>query len=695
LADPTFTNLAHFNEAAASIDLIGVISDPIRIKGSSQEIIIAVEKIRLEQGSDWLTVNGGVRVITGLNPEWQFGDRVFLSGNLLPSNSDQLSYRAYQQRRGFESEMFYPSLLRVSPLNTNPFLLQLFRFRKAAINQIEELYPEPASALLSGILLGDETRLSDDLKEDFNRTGTRHVIAISGFNIAVISALILSLVRRVIGPLRGRWIALFAIIAYTVLVGADAAVTRAAVMSGIALLARQSGRIQDGVVTLLFSAAVMALFSPLIIWDIGFQLSFSATLGIVLFAERFSNWTLERLERLLDREAGQKILPWVTDSLLLTLAAQITTTPILIYYFHRFSISSFPSNFLILPLQPAIMILGGLSVLTAFALFPLAQLIAWTTWPLLAFTIRSVEFFSNQDWASNSVGQYSIVIMLASYALIAWFARKPLVENSEKQLFFSPGTIMIGAVFATILLWLFALSQPNLETKLSIFGDNESAYVIYQSAEGRNIVFNFGAFEDDFPAIVQRELPFFNQEIDWLILSGNTYDFQFQSILDRLAVTNVALISDQYSSFEIARYFESAKNKSVPLVQISQNSIFQTGIDSYIDLNRIGNGGSVFSMVTPDYRAAFIHLMKDDAINQLIANLPISENNVLFLISENGLSNSLDESFYGFNNQIVVTNTLSSSIEYQDRWLSYLDMGWIRLSIGDAKINIQGKTVGP
>ena len=148
---------------------------------------------------------------------------------------------------------------------------------------------------------------------------------------------------------------------YTVLVGADAAVVRAALMGGLSLYARQLGSRQDGLNSLGFVAAVMALFNPSVLWDVGFQLSFMATLGLVLYAEPFSQAFIRAASRKLTEETAQRMAGPVGEYVLFTLAAQLTTLPVMVYTFRRLSISALRVNPLILPAQPAVMILGGLA----------------------------------------------------------------------------------------------------------------------------------------------------------------------------------------------------------------------------------------------------------------------------------------------------------------------------------------------
>ena len=162
---------------------------------------------------------------------------------------------------------------------------------------------------MAGILLGVETGIPRPVQEAFKDTGTSHIIAISGFNITILSGMLATGFGRWLGPRGGGVAAGVGITAYTILVGADAAVVRAAIMGGLSLFARQVGRRQAGLNSLAFCAAMMALFTPKILWDVGFQLSFAATLGLVLYADpltgAFIRWSTRFLpEAMANRLAG-------------------------------------------------------------------------------------------------------------------------------------------------------------------------------------------------------------------------------------------------------------------------------------------------------------------------------------------------------------------------------------------------------
>jgi len=162
-------------------------------------------------------------------------------------------------------------------------------------------------------------------------------------------------------------------------------VVRAALMGVLFILAMYVGRPNVVLNTLFVSALLMTLYNPLTLWDVGFQLSFLATLGLVTLVSPLEHGAAALLNRL-----GVTSLPRaasvLNEALLVTIAAQIITTPLIIYQFGRFSAVSLLTNFLIVPVQPLVMIFGGLATLAGLIWLPLGQLVAWAAWLPLAWS---------------------------------------------------------------------------------------------------------------------------------------------------------------------------------------------------------------------------------------------------------------------------------------------------------------------
>ena len=313
--------------------------------------------------------------------DYEYGDLLQVDGKLItPFEDQEFSYKEYLTRQGIFSLMPYPKVILIQKNTGNPILMGIFSLREQAHQTLRQLFPAPEASVFSGILLGIQSDIPDYLYQAYQASGTSHVLVISGFNIAIIAALISKLFKRIF-PFG--WDALASVIAiafYTVLVGAQPPVVRAAIMGVIALPAYLLGRRLIGMNVLAFTAAIMVFFSPALLLDVSFQLSFLATLGIMVFTDPLKDLFLRLIQRFFHIENPGGWVDWVSDYFLVTLAAQFAVFPIILYHFNYLSVVSIPANFLILPVQPAVMVLGGIALLVGMLFLPAGQLVAKIAW---------------------------------------------------------------------------------------------------------------------------------------------------------------------------------------------------------------------------------------------------------------------------------------------------------------------------
>jgi competence protein ComEC len=178
-------------------------------------------------------------------------------------------------------------------------------------------------------------------------------------NITVIAGIFALSFTRLLGKRRAYWFIMASILVYVLLVGADAVVIRAGVMAALWVTARHLGRQATAYVSLCASAIFLTAITPLALWDVGFQLSFAATLGLVLFTAPLERFSERLLTRVVSPERAREIVYYLNDVLIVTLAAQILTFPLIAFYFGRVSLVAPLANLLILPVQPAIMAWGS------------------------------------------------------------------------------------------------------------------------------------------------------------------------------------------------------------------------------------------------------------------------------------------------------------------------------------------------
>lgn len=292
--------------------------------------------------------------------------------------------------------------------------------RDSIVERIFLALPEPHGSLLAGILLGNRVKLDRDLLEIFRLVGLSHIIAVSGYNLTILTANIRSVLRPALGRKLTLAIAGIAVISFVLLSGAPPSIIRAAVMAGILLWGEYLGRPQRSLGALALAAGVIVLFQPKIIFDVGFQLSIAATYGLIRLAPVITN-ALERF----------RIPRWLKLILGETLAATIMTAPLIIAVFERLAIVSPLSNILVVPLIPLLMALGIAAVVLLFIVPPIGKLAVLLCWPILEWIILVGQTLAGWRGASTNV---ALSAVLSGVIMLAFFIGAEILHNRlQKQ----------------------------------------------------------------------------------------------------------------------------------------------------------------------------------------------------------------------------------------------------------------------
>ena len=229
---------------------------------------------------------------------------------------------------------------------------RLEALRQASGDSLQRVLPEPEGGLAAAILIGLRDRVDRDLAAAFTAAGVSHIVAISGWNIAIVAATVAALLRGRFNRRTRAVVTILAIVVYTLFAGASASVLRAAVMAGVAMLALESGRGSRAMVGLAWAVAILILVEPATVADVGFQLSAVATAGLVAWASPLTAWLGTRAPRL---PASLR------ESLGVSLTAQAATLPIALLQFGRLALIAPAANLVAVPLVPPVMAAGALA----------------------------------------------------------------------------------------------------------------------------------------------------------------------------------------------------------------------------------------------------------------------------------------------------------------------------------------------
>lgn len=358
-----------------------------------------------------------IQLTAGRWPEYHYGDVLRFTGELKKPND-------YSFHQGILGQVFYPEKIEKVGYAGNIFYKAIYFARDKFEEILNKIFTEPYASFAAGLVLGSKRNIPDSLMSDFNRTGTTHIVAVSGYNLTILIVYI-AIFFGIFSRKLKFWGTLLIIIAFVIMTGASASVVRAGILASLVALGRFEGRRINMTILILLVAAIMLLFNPYVLkFDISFQLSFLAFAGLIYLSPLMSDL---------------KIVGWLPknfkSSFSETVAAQIMVFPVLIFYFDQLSIVSPLVNILILWLVPTAMGLVYFAGFLGLIYLQLGQLVGYLSWLVLRYIIVVVESFSKISWAAWQLKTESWWWMVVFYAILLMFifqTKKIKQKNVQK-----------------------------------------------------------------------------------------------------------------------------------------------------------------------------------------------------------------------------------------------------------------------
>jgi competence protein ComEC len=343
--------------------------------------------------------------------KYDYGDHLKIKGLLEEAPVfDTFDYREYLGRKGILALMYEPEIKKLN--SSFSFYKKVLEIREKLFFTIQENYQKQQAQLLGAMLLGKKSEIDDELKEKLNFAGIRHLTAISGMHtIILVNALMYLFLAIGLWRKQAFFLTVLFIVLFIVLTGFQPSTIRASIMAFMLLLAQAVGRLSDSTRAIVLTALAMLFINPFLIYDIGFQLSFLAVLGINYMFPILTNYL-------------EKIPKTIRNILIMTLSAQIFTLPILIYNFGYISLIAPITNLLILPILPFILILGFLSLF-------LGIIFIFATHILLTYLIKVSEIFSSFTFSSINLS-FPIFLFVVYYIFLIYFIYSYRKKNRFK-----------------------------------------------------------------------------------------------------------------------------------------------------------------------------------------------------------------------------------------------------------------------
>lgn len=398
------------------IELTGVVvDDPIKNNKNTKLIV------KLKEYKDVK-----ILVFANLGEDFEYGDEVSVYGKLeVPQNfitdtGKEFDYVNYLRKDGIFYTMSFANVEILSHDNGNIIKKYLFKFKNSFLEKINYAITPPESSLMAGLILGERANFDKDEREAFIRTGTIHIIALSGYNITIVAEWFMKLFKFL--PINlGLGMGMLAIILFVIMTGGASTGVRAGIMATLVLVARATGRTYDVGRALILAGIVMILFNPMILaFDVSFQLSFIATVAVIFLTPRI-----------------EKYFIWVTprfqlrDIITVTFSAYIFVLPFILYKMGNLSLVALPANILVLPFIPFTMLLGFITGGFGFISSFLSLVSGYVSYLFLHYELSVINFLSDLSFASYTIKNFPLVLVILIYAYFMYF----LFGKSIKKLF--------------------------------------------------------------------------------------------------------------------------------------------------------------------------------------------------------------------------------------------------------------------
>jgi len=377
----------------------------------------------------------------------------------------------------------------------------------------------------------------------------------------------------------------------------------------------------------------MCLINPFLPWDVGFQLTFAATLGLVLYAMPMQEAAVSWLARRLHPSTAQKLATPLTEYLLFTLAAQVTTLPIMAYHFGRISLVALLANPFVLPAQPALMVASGLALLLGLIYPPLGQVAAWLAWPFSTYTIRVVEFFNSLPHGVLLLADFSLLFVFLYYLLLFSLTFAPTRVRTSLRPILTPAILLPVLAVLTFLTWRSALDLPDGRLQLTFLEAGSADAVLIQTPSGRSLLINGGAARSVLSDALGRRLSPFDRRLDTLLVASPLEEqvAALPGLLESFPPDWVLWSGPADASYSSLRLQSGLVSAAVPITLAQPGQVLDLGAGARLKVLAVTGRGSVLLLEWGNFHALLPCGLDADSLVSLKRETSLAPLSVLLL----------------------------------------------------------------
>lgn len=490
----------------------------------------------------------------------EYGDKLQISGEYQEPNKarnykgfDYKNYLKINKIYGIIRVDLYTNIIIKHQKNLSNFKLLIHKIREKLKQNIQELLTKETYALGIGILIGDNSRINEKIVEDFKNSNLSHMLAVSGahINYVVLTVSILFTKKRA-GIKAQRVVTIMMMLFFMELTQMTSSVVRAGISCIIYMLASLLYRKADVINAMAISTLLILLNNPFKLFDIGFQLSYAGTLGIILFC------------KLINIPIKNKLLKYLKDSIIISISANIFIIPIMMYQFNTISLTFILSNLLAGPLLGISIILEIIVLLISFMSINIAAIPAKVLNILLILIINIANWFSNIEISKIYVITPKIISIVAYYLICAAIILK---QKNRKIIVIIMLTVLIINLFPTPKKLRINFIDVGQGDSTLIRTETNKVILIDSGGSTASSSFDVGN-KVLLPYLLDRRI----KKIDFIIVSHFDADHcqAFETVIDNINVRKVVVCKQSMITQEYLNIINKCKKKNIKIIVVER-----------------------------------------------------------------------------------------------------------------------------
>lgn len=495
-------------------------------------------------------------------PSIKYGDSLYIEGEF-KQPEEARNYKGYNYKQYLKTKKIIGTVelekAKILKSSNGSFIHNIQKYIKDTINGT--LTDEEGNLLLA-ILLGDKDKLSEDIQESFKTSNLSHMLAVSGAHVSyIILGLTYVLQNSIIGKKNGKIVCIIFLLVFMAITNFTPSVTRACIMAVLTLFSGIIYRKSDVYTNISVAALITLIFNPYSLLDLGFQLSYGGTIGIIIF-----------IKRIQEKKSNSKVINYIKQMALVSIYANIIIIPIMMYHFNTVSFTFIISNIMASPILGIIVITGFLFIIASITVKPLTRLIAIFIKPILSILIKISQICSKLPFSNILVVTPYMFNVISYYAIILYCIKSK--KNNKCKIIIC---LLIVLILINFIIYIF----PQ---KLRIFfidvGQGDSTLIITPDIK---TVLVDGGGSDSFDVGEKVLLPYLLDrrilKVDYVLISHFDTDHcgGILTIMEKVKVKNIIISEQAEHSENYERFKKLMIHKKIRLIEVKKGDKIKIG----------------------------------------------------------------------------------------------------------------------